>query len=110
MDNFEGQSEAEGQPPVQALARAAPGCFGDGMLRTFQRRVKAWRSRQHGADPPARTLYFAQRREPGHEIQLDWFDAKELGVSIGGELFAHKICNAVLPYFNRESASALALG
>jgi len=88
------------------LQRLHPGRFGEGMLRTFQRRVKAWRKEQNAADPPKRTLYFEQDREPGREVQLDWFEAGKLGVSIGGGgLFGHKICHVVLPYSNWESAS-----
>lgn len=87
------------------LQRLHPGRFGEEMLRTFQRRVKAWRQEQQAAGASVRTLYFEQEREPGGELQLDWFEAGGLGVSIAGEAFGHKICHVVLPYSNWECAS-----
>lgn len=89
------------------LQQLHPGRFKDGMLRTFQRRVALWHREQRALDPATRTLYFPQRREPGHELQLDWFDACGLGVSIAGKDLSHnhKICHVVLPWSNWESAS-----
>jgi len=49
-------------------------------LRTFQRRVLAWRL-QHGQD---KEVFFAQEHLPGKVMQLDWTNANELGVTICG--------------------------
>lgn len=80
------------------LQRRHPRRFEDGLLRTLQRRVKAWRER-HGKRPE---LFFPQDHRPGERIQLDWFDAKSLGVTIQGEAYPHLLCHSVLPFSNWE--------
>ena len=70
-------------------------------LRTFQRRVLAWRL-QHGPD---KEVFFAQEHLPGRVMQLDWTNANELGVTIAGRLLEHLLCHSVLPYSNWEWAS-----
>lgn len=69
-------------------------------LRTFQRRVLAWR-RHHG---PPKEVFFPQAREPGASMQLDWTHAAELGVMIGGQKWDGLLCHAVLPFSNWEWA------
>src|SRR5271157_3597206 len=49
-------------------------------LRTFQRRVLAWRL-QYGRD---KEVFFAQEHFPGRVMQLDWTNANELEVTIAG--------------------------
>ena len=69
-------------------------------LRTFQRRVLAWRL-QHGPD---KEVFFAQEHLPGQVMQLDWTNANELGVTIAGRLLEHLLCHSVLTYSNWEWA------
>jgi len=69
-------------------------------LRTFQRRVLAWR-RRHG---PPKEVFFPQAREPGASLQLDWTHGAELGVIIAGQKWEQLLCHAVLPYSNWEWA------
>lgn len=69
-------------------------------LRTFQRRVLAWR-RRHG---PPKEVFFAQVLVPGQSIQVDWTHADELGITLAGQPFAHLLCHAVLPYSNVQWA------
>lgn len=69
-------------------------------LRTFQRRVLAWR-RQHGAP---KEVFFPQAREPGASMQVDWTHAGELGVTVAGQRWEQLLCHAVLPYSNWEWA------
>ena len=70
-------------------------------LRTFQRRVLAWRL-QHGQD---KEVFFEQEHFPGRVMQLDWTNANELGVTIAGRPLEHLLCHAVLTYSNWEWAS-----
>lgn len=63
-------------------------------LRTFQRRVRYWR----GTQGPQQEVYFAQRHDPGLAMQLDWTNANELEVTIGGIPLEHLLCHCVLPY------------
>lgn len=72
-----------------------------GALRTFQRRVLAWRL-QHGQD---KEVFFAQEHFPGRMMQLDWTNANELGVTIAGRPLEHLLCHSVLTYSNWEWAS-----
>ena len=71
-----------------------------GHLRTFQRRVRHWHATQ-GAE---QEVFFAQDRQPGELMQLDWTYARELKVTIQGELLDHLFCHCVLPYSNWEWA------
>jgi hypothetical protein len=70
-------------------------------LRTFQRRVLAWRL-QHGQD---KEVFFAQEHLPGKVMQLDWTNANELGVTIARRPLEHLLCHSVLTYSNWEWAS-----
>jgi hypothetical protein len=70
-------------------------------LRSFQRRVLAWRL-QHGQD---KEVFFAQEHLPGKMMQLDWTNANELGVTIAGRPLEHLLCHSVLTYSNWEWAS-----
>jgi len=69
-------------------------------LRTFFRRVRHWRATQG----PEQEVFFAQERQPGQLIQLDWTHATELEVTIQGELLKHLFCHCVLPYSDWEWA------
>jgi transposase len=69
-------------------------------LRTFQRRVLAWRL-QHGQD---KEVFFEQEHLPGKTMQLDWTNANELSVTIGGRPLEHMLCHSVLTYSNWEWA------
>lgn len=70
-------------------------------LRTFQRRVQYWRA----IEGPEKEVYFAQKRRPGELMQLDWTYAKELQVTILGDLLDHLFCHCVLPYSNWQWAT-----
>ena len=37
-------------------------------------------------------------------MQLDWTDANQLGVTIDGKPYPHKLCHSILPYSNAEWA------
>jgi len=70
-------------------------------LRTFYRRVRHWRATQG----PEREVFFAQEQVPGQLLQLDWTYARELQVTIQGEVLDHLFCHCVLPYSNWQWAS-----
>jgi len=82
------------------LARADSG-LAETHLRTFYRRVRHWRA----TEGPEREVFFAQERQPGELMQLDWTYAKELGVRIQGEPLDHLFCHCVLPYSNWQWAT-----
>ena len=100
---------AEDWPDVEARLEVAPeleakalfeylmvqtGRYEPGQLRTFQRRVREWLA-LHGPD---KEVFFPQEHRPGEAAQTDFTWANELGVSIAGEAFEHKLCVVVLPY------------
>jgi len=70
-------------------------------LRTFFRRVRHWRATQG----PEREVFFAQERQPGQLLQLDWTYARELQVTIQGEALDHLFCQCVLPYSDWQWAT-----
>lgn len=83
-----------------ALQREEPGRFAEGQLRTLQRRIKVWRA----TDGPAQEVFFRQRHEPGRLCASDFTHMTALGVTIGGQSFAHLLYHFVLTYSNWETA------
>jgi len=83
------------------LQRRYPGCFQDGQLRTFQRRVKRWRA----TEGPAREVYFPQVHKPGELCQSDFTHLDSLGITINGHPFPHLLYHFVLTYSNWETGS-----
>src|SRR4030065_1219716 len=71
--------------------------YQEGQLRTFQRRISNWRA-LHGEN----LLTLDQIRQPGEALQTDGTWMNELGVSLGGQAFAHMLRHSVLPYSNWE--------
>jgi hypothetical protein len=70
-------------------------------LRTFFRRVRHWRA----TEGPDQEVFFAQERKPGQLLQLDWTYARELEVTINGEVLDHLFCHCVLPYSDWQWAT-----
>ena len=91
----------EGKTLFQYLQRRYPGRFQDGQIRTLQRRVSEWRSKEG----PAQEVMFPQRHEPGRLCQSDFTRMKKLGVTIAGEPFDHMIYHFVLTYSNWETGT-----
>ena len=81
------------------LQRRYPGRFMDGQLRTLQRRIKAWRA----LEGPPREVFFAQEHHPGELAQSDFTHMGSLGVTVGGQPFAHLVYHLVLTYSNWET-------
>jgi len=61
--------------------------LGESVLRTLQRRVRQWRA-ENGAE---REIFFAQEHPPGRLGLSDFTIATELGVSIAGLMFEHRL-------------------
>lgn len=83
-----------------ALQRQHPGRFLFSQRRSFERRVRRWKL-EHGQEPP---VVFRQEHRPGESLQLDWWDANELGITVAGEAYRHKLAAVVLPYSNWQWA------
>lgn len=83
------------------LQRNHPGCFSDGQLRTFQRKVKKWR----GTAGPGSEVYFPQKHQPGKLSQSDFTSMSKLQISIGGQPFDHLVYHFVLTYSNWETGT-----
>ena len=79
---------------LEELQRRHPGAYGDGALRTLQRRTRNWRA-QHGGE---REVFFAQEHPPGRQGLSDFTNANELGVTIAGEPFAHLLYQFALAH------------
>ncbi|MCC5858212.1 MAG: IS21 family transposase [Ectothiorhodospiraceae bacterium] len=71
-----------------------PGEYPDSLLRTLQRRVKAWRAR-YGPD---KEVMFPQRHAPGERALSDFTVLKEMTVTVRGEILAHRLYHFRLAY------------
>ena len=84
-----------------ALQRRYPERFADGQLRTLQRKVKHWRA----TEGPAQEVYFAQEHRPGELCESDFTYLTELGITVGGQPFAHMLYHFVLTHSNWETGT-----
>jgi len=83
------------------VRREHPGRFSDGQLRTFQRRVKAWRA----VEGQAREVMFPQVHEPARLGQSDFTHLDKLHVTIQGRPFPHMLFHFVLTFSNWETGT-----
>jgi hypothetical protein len=108
-DPFEGywsevESKLQEAPELEAkalfewLTERHPGVFQEGQVRTLQRRVQRWRVLQG----PEKEIYFQQDHKPGVRLSTDFTCMNELGITIRGERFDHRLCHSVLSYSNWE--------
>ena len=88
---------------LEELQRRHPGRFGNGVLRTLQRRVRQWRALA-GAE---REVFFAQAHEPGRLGLSDFTEASELRVSIAGEPLDHRLYQFALAYSGWRHAEVI---
>lgn len=93
-------AELEAKALFEYLLQKHPGHLKPGMLRTFQRRVQAWRL----AEGPDKEVFFTQNQIPGKVLAMDWTEMNQLNITIQGQPFPHKLFHAVLPYSNWEWA------
>jgi hypothetical protein len=93
--------ELEATTLLDHLLACNPEAYTPGQLRTLQRHIRQWRA-QRG---PEREIFFPQAHRPGEALQTDFTHATALGVTIGGEPFAHLLCHSVRPYSNWEWAT-----
>jgi hypothetical protein len=103
VNPFEGVWEAEivpllsAMPSLQAitilreLQRRHPGQFPDNQLRTLQRHIRQW----SGLCGPDRDVIFRQEHPPGAQGLSDFTDASELGVTLSGQTFPHRLYHFV---------------
>ncbi len=93
--------ELEAKTLFEWLTDSYPGRYEPGQLRTMQRHVRAWRAERG----PDKLVVLAQAHRPGEAAQTDFTWAKELSITIAGEVFAHMLCDFVLPYSNWQWAT-----
>jgi len=93
--------ELEAKTLFEELIHSKPQSYEPGQLRSLQRRIKRWRA-QEGPD---KAIFFAQEHRPGEAAQTDFTWATQLGITIGGEPFAHMLCHVVLPCSNWQWAT-----
>lgn len=93
--------ELEAKALFEYLATTRPEPLKPGLLRTFQRRAKAWRLKEG----PEKEVFFTQDVKPGDTLAVDWTDMKPLGITIQGRPLDHKLFHAVLPFSRWEWAT-----
>ena len=96
-----GNPGLEAKTLFASLQRRHPERFADGQLRTLQRKVKHWRA----TEGPAQEVYFAQEHRPGELCESDFTYLTELGITVGGQPFAHMIYHFVLTHSNWETGT-----
>lgn len=102
-------------PEIVAMLRAAPGLRPVALFeelrrrhpemdatvrRTLERRIRAWRA----IEGPAQEVIFRQEHPPGRLGLSDFTDMGDLGVSIGGVPFAHRLYHFRLAFSGFEHA------
>ena len=85
----------------EVLQEDSPGEFGEGQLRTLQRKIKKWRA----LEGPEKEIYFTQIHEPGKLCQSDFTDMSSLGITIEKVPFSHLYYRFVLTYSNWETGT-----
>ena len=90
---LEVDSGLEAKTLFEELQLRYPGQFGEGQLRTLQRRVREWRS----CCGPSQEVYFSQVRSAGEQCQSDFTDMRRVGGCIDAEPYAHLCYHFVLP-------------
>ena len=75
----------------------------DSTRRTLERRISDWRA-LHGAD---KEVFFPQRHDPGRQGLSDFTVADELGVTIAGQAFPHRLYHFRLAYSGWEHARVI---
>jgi len=79
---------------LEELQRRHPGTYSSSTLRSLQRRLRSWRATS-GAE---REIYFAQEHPPGRQGLSDFTDASDLGVTIAGRPFPHRLYQFALAH------------
>ena len=100
---------------LEWLQERYPEAYPDHLLRTLQRRVKAWRA-QHGPD---KEVMFPQSHQPGQRALSDFTQLKDVVITIGGVVLVHLLYHFRLAFsgwchvrvvLGGESFTALAEG
>jgi hypothetical protein len=91
---LESEPGLQGRTLFEELQRRHGERFGDGILRTLQRRVRSWRA-EHGND---KEIYFAQANPPGRLALSDFTVCDSLAVIVAGEAFPHRLYQFALAY------------
>jgi hypothetical protein len=106
---------------IVPMLRAAPGLrpvtilgellrrhpdFTDSVRRTLERRIRHWQA-LHG---PEREVIFRQEHPPGQQGLSDFTDATELGVSIAGQAFPHRLYHFRLAFSRWRHAEVVVGG
>jgi transposase InsO family protein len=88
---------------LEELQRRHPGDYGPSTLRTLQRRLRQWRA-THGRE---RNVFFAQDHPPGRQGLSDFTDTGDLGVTIAGIPFPHRLYQFALAHSGWRSADVV---
>jgi len=93
--------DLEGKALFDWLCESYPDCYHEGQLRTFQRKIRAWRA----LEGPDKEVCFPQVHKPGKRFSTDFTHMNTLGITICGERFSHQLCHNILTYSNWEWAT-----
>ena len=77
--------------------------LGDGIRRTLERRIRAWRA----VNGPEQDVIFRQTHEPGRSGLSDFTDMADLGVTVAGVALEHRLYHFRLAYSGFEHAHVI---
>lgn len=84
----------EARTLLAELEKKHAGRFGEGQIRTLQRRLRDWRA----LCGPEREVMFPQEHPPGRECAFDFTHGKELGITVCGGPLDHLLFELVLSF------------
>ncbi|MFO8055322.1 MAG: IS21 family transposase [Bacteroidales bacterium] len=91
----------EGKTLFNYFMEKYPEKYHVGQLRTFQRKIKAWRA----LEGPPKEIFFPQKHYPGVLGASDFTHMNKLNITIKGEKFNHLLYHFVLTYSNWETVN-----
>lgn len=103
---LEAKPGLQGRTLFEELQRRHGERFGDGTLRTLQRRVRAWRA-EHGNE---KEIYFAQANPPGRLALSDFTVCDSLGVIVASDAFPHRLYQFALAHSGWRHAEVVRSG
>lgn len=103
---LEAEPALQGRTLLEELQRRHGDSYGDEVLRTLQRRVRAWRA-AHGRE---KEVFFAQANPPGRLALSDFTVCDELGVVVAGQRFDHRLYQFALAYSGWRHAEVVCGG
>ena len=91
----------EAKSLFEYLQKKYPGKYQDGQLRTYQRKIKEWKS----IEGPSKQIFFPQIHYPGDLSEADFTNMNSLNITINRNIYEHLLFHYILTYSNWETGT-----